>query len=189
MELSYSTELILQCPALSVTGYYQWNMGDMFDPDRTAAGQQWLYRDQFVTLYKYYRAVRVSFEAVLTSYVTNVGDGILACVLPQLSGDTSATATVSDYAFQPLSQVGVMQSGAPSWKVSGSYNPWELLGITRKQWESDNTYLTAVGSQPTNQCGLMLAYKSYNSDQPVLVGYMRLRTVFGLYSQVVQGPS
>ncbi len=189
IELAYTTEISLQTAALGVEAAYQWNLNDLFDPDRTSAGQQWMYRDQFATLYQNYRAVRCEFDLILTSYQTNVGDAISCCVFPELSGSSHPSSTMQTACTFPLAQYDVAQTGAPRVHFKGTYRPWDLLGVTRRQYEVDNSYLSAIGSSPSATNVLTLIYKSVNTNQPVLVGRMLLRTTFVLYNQLTQAMS
>lgn len=186
LELAYVTALNLQTAVATADSYYQWNMNDLFDPDRTSAGQQWMYRDQVATLYQNYRAIKCSFELIVTGYTTNVGDAIHVAVYPELSGSAHTSYSVQTASCEPMAQYGIVQCGAPTLRMRGSFRPWHLLGLTAKQWEIDNSYLAAIGSSPSATNVLTMVYTSVNTNQPVLVGRMLLRTTFVLYNQLSQ---
>lgn len=189
IELAYTTEINLQTAAVGVEAGYQWNMNDLFDPDKTSTGQQWMLRDQFATLYQNYRAVKLEYDLIVTSYQTNVGDAIEVCVFPELSGSSHASANMQTACTYPLAQFDVAQTGSPRVHFKGTYRPWDLLGYTRRQYEVDNSYLTAIGSSPAAECILTMIYKSVNTNQPVLVGRILLKTTFVLYNQLTQAMS
>lgn len=177
--LDYATELALQCAVVQAISHYQWNLGDLFDPDRTTAGQQWYLRDQLTTLYKTYKAVKCEWELVCLAYTAGYDDSINISLNIT---DTSSPASHQVAACQPLFHGFYCVSNALGARTRGAIKPSLALGVPEKQWAADSSFNTAMGSSPSNQVCLNLAYSASSGHQPILTGIMKLRTTFALYN-------
>lgn len=192
VKLRYSTRLDLQCAAAQAGSAYLWRPFDLYDPDVTSTGYQWYLRDQLGVLYTNYRATKSRVRISLSAYVTNVGDGIFVYIKALPSGTTNAYENevlrlVNMPGESPFTTI--LQAGQPCTKKEFLIDNAHMLGITREQFERDNSYLAAVGASPTTTTNFALVYHSYNTNQPYLEGLVEFETEFEFYGQVVAAVS
>jgi hypothetical protein len=163
-------------------------MFDLFDPDRTSVGSQWYLRDQLAALYTSYRGLTCDLE-----WSTNLRSGessVWIVAGPLLAGSTGGSNSSQLASSLPSSHFDVLTYGAPGFKGRQRYNAWEHFGITKEQYEIDNSYIAAIGSAPPIANVFQMNMSATDgSSQPIVAGIMRMQTRFVLYTQVQQAMS
>ncbi len=127
-------------------------INSVFDPDSTGTGHQPLYRDTYAGLYNHYAVVSAR---VTVTYVSNTA------AVPMLIGavfDDDTTTSTTYYVLMEQSKgVHAMVAGATGAltreTLTINWSAREFLGIDPFTSEA---YKTAVGSNPTEQTGLLL---------------------------------
>lgn len=171
-----------------MTNNYLLNPFDLFDPDRTSAGAQWYLRDQVATLYSLYRGVSTEISWDIAADTGQSVMGVTAGPLLWASATPSTTFQIA--ASLPLAQTHACAYGAPNFKGSFRANFWDVYGITKTQYEADNSYLTAIGSSPATISVFQFTWTPLDgTSTPAIAGCIRMRTKFVLYEQVMQAMS
>lgn len=134
-----------------------YSLNSVFDPDITGVGHQPYGYDQIQNQYHKYRVYAVTVKALYLHPSTATIYGLARI---QSSQDTS-TLTIVDWA-RAAEQTGVWNSNVPmegsgTATFTGTFNIWDIEGMTYEQWVADDGYEANVGANPAANTKLSLA--------------------------------
>lgn len=124
---------------------YQFNLNSMYDPDRTGVGHQPHGRDTYAQLYNKYRVISTSYR--VAAIPSNAARVTQVAVLP-----TNSSPPVLDMAGareSPRCKYIIQQPGAPQQFVQGKVYIPSLMGRTKTQYMSDDTYAAQSSVSPS----------------------------------------
>ena len=123
------------------------NLGNLYDPDRTGGGHQPFGRDQFASLYNKYRVYGckyvVTFHNPSSAYTCDV-----ACVLKPVTNASTDMQTVYEKPYTQFRTLGMNGAATSKAVVKGYCNNAKILGVTRARYNSDDIYSATAGMAP-----------------------------------------
>lgn len=157
------------------SGSQYWSLNSIYDPNASGGGHQPLMRDLWASQYDYYTVLACHYHIeIYNCAADSIGWTVVGTNLQKVSGcivtmiPTTNTSDVTNAAtgfIYPAVEMKNTQSKAlwPEGLVefNGTLTPGDFL-VDAKDADSDQTW-TAVGSNPTIQRYLGLAYNSVNS--------------------------
>ena len=157
------------------SGSQYWSLNSIYDPNASGGGHQPLMRDLWASQYDYYTVLACHYHIeVYNCGSDNIGWTVVGTNLQRVSGcvvtliPTTNTSDITNAAtglIYPAVEMKNTQSKA-LWpegliEFDGTLTPGDFL-VDAKDSDSDQTW-TSVGSNPTIQRYLGLAYNSNNS--------------------------
>lgn len=126
-------------------GYHQFAINNLYDVDYSGVGAQFMYFDTLASLYSYYRVM----EYKMTVYSQNYSsDSPMVSML--LATPTVAGASDSQQLRECNLKKKIKYGGAnlEILKNSIRLKPWQVLGVDKKTYLTDDIYKAAVNTAP-----------------------------------------
>jgi len=146
------TELV----TLSYTGtnkYYQFNLNNLNDPNRTGSGHQPMGYDQLSSLYDKTRVHGCAYEIILS----NTNAAYQGEVVVQLRPDSDVAASFEDAMEAAYRQYRCLGSeGAQPVTIKGYVGLAKLFGISKATLNTDSDFIAGIGGNPANQACLTI---------------------------------
>lgn len=169
---------------------YQWRLNSLFDPDYTGIGYQPYFHDQYSAMYSRYRVYgcKVEMRVSLDCNISAVRAGTV--VLVPASDFTAFWTTVANAcnSRQAIWRNAVPNQNAVTFKKY--FSCADVIGVTRRQYNSDEDYAALCTINPINRCVLNLIIA--NNDSVAGIGYTfecRLKYYARYYDLVDPAPS
>lgn len=156
----------------SLSGQYIFNLNSCFDPDRTGIGHQPMGYDQLAGLYNKYRVISCGWRVQLP--LSSGANAYSVGCLP------SNDASIVWNDFGEMTEVSrtkyiTQNSGAPAATLSGKINLATLVGKTKSQYMSDDTFAANVLTSPSE---VMLLYlQTFSTGTGLATGGINLQVL------------
>ena len=140
-------------PTVPMTGYAQFRVNSLFDPDYTGVGAQPLWTDQFNYLYSRYRVHGMKYKLTVSCPDNNRMTQIGLCPAVNATLET----TWQTMAERSESRIAVVPPLGATPKVLRGYIPTgRIWGLTKQQMKEDEDFIAAFGANPTKSTILTL---------------------------------
>lgn len=129
----------------------------MYDPDYTAVGHQPMGFDQMTTNYGRYlvHKVKVTIQAHYTANDSNTIPTLAFC---PTNTSTAITAPLSVLSEQPRGEDILCYNASSPFKVSKTYNLWEIAGVSKSAYTGDwDRFAAGVGANPNEEIFLQIS--------------------------------
>jgi len=136
-----------------------WNLNSIFDPDRSGAGHQPLYRDQLSAMYGRYRVFACAYRIDVYNTDSASSSYVNVCVVPNNS--TSAFTDMNAAMEAPgamTKTLGYSASSTSTCFFSKYINLPQLNGVSAAEYKADDRFQAALSSDPTEQLCLHVVY-------------------------------
>jgi len=162
---------------LSYTGtntYYQFNLNNLNDPNRTGSGHQPNGYDQLSTLYTRTRVTGAKYDITLSNgSATYQAEAVI-----QLTSNTTTSANFEEAIESKYARLLTMDPyGAESKNIKGYVNLSKLFGVPRRVLMTDESYTAGIGGNPANQCCLNIWFQN-KSPGLSMTGYARINITY-----------
>lgn len=131
----------------SVSGsftYHQFRLNSIYDSDLTGIGHEPMYRDQINVLFQHYVVLATK---VKIRFTTDNDNDIAVCV--RATKDSTTPGFIDQERELPFSR-GFTIDKNQSYNFKQTYKSRKILEAGKGQIYTDDTYLTAVGSNPNS---------------------------------------
>jgi hypothetical protein len=142
VKLNYSEVYILTTAAATLSNWYYYQTS-AYDPRGSIGGHQPLYYDQMSAIYARYRVERIDFNITFMTSSAFGHTGYLAA-----STSTTADTGVELLEERPWVARKTFNTGGGPANLKISILPWQVLGITKQRYESDDQYSATIGANP-----------------------------------------
>jgi hypothetical protein len=154
-DFAYAIQPGLTEPALGAGMTYAISLNSIYDPDVTGAGSTASGYSTYSNFFTRYRVISVRVQVNAAPYSTSGGTMILGVMM---GPNTTVSATPRVWPVQTNSHSRVVHAANPA--VMFCYDKVislpAILGVTKKQYETDFDYSGPFGSNPTRQAYLIL---------------------------------
>ena len=156
--------------ATDATGMYRFNLNSIYDPNRTGTGHQPYGFDTMATLYNRYRVISCGWRIQCMRGYNS--DPVQIGAIP--SNESLTFTTLSELRENPRAKYILQNPGAPVQQLTGkSYLP-SLVGRTKQQYMSDDSYQAQVTNSP-GELALLNILTTSNTDG--VVGYISIQVL------------
>lgn len=133
--------------------YYQFNLNNINDPNRTGTGHQPMGHDQLALLYGRYRVTGCTYDIMLSNTNATYQGEVVVLLRP----DADVMATFEDAMESPYRIYRALPSeGGSLGRIKGYANLTKIFGITRTELMTDTDYYAGMGGNPSNQAVLTI---------------------------------
>lgn len=175
-------------PSAGVANDYLFNLNSIFDPDRSGAGHQPLYRDQLALMYNRYRVFACAYRIVAINTDTAASSYCHVIVFPN---NSSVTLTDPNQAQEsPGAQIKALcySAGGPNQaRFSGYVNLPKLTGVSKTEYRSDERFQAQMSADPAEVMTLHTVI--YSPGTPLLSINTHLRFFVELFDPIQQATS
>jgi len=131
--------------------YYQFNLNNVNDPNRSGTGHQPMGHDQLGTLYEKYRVIGCHY----TIHLSNTNPAYQGEAVVLLRPDADTAATFEDAMESPLRKYRILEAeGGGTQTIKGYANFSKIFGVPRSVIMNDESYMAGYGGNPANQAVL-----------------------------------
>jgi len=124
--------------------YYSYRLNSIFDPNFTGTGGSVKSYSTLAANYGIYRVMSVDYTLMVQSSSDIYG----GCIPYAVSGSL-ASFGIDDFAVQSRVQLSSRSGYADAPMVfKGTLNMWEIAGVTKETYSSDDSYASAMGTNP-----------------------------------------
>jgi hypothetical protein len=173
--MKYNDQYTLTPAANGLAADRVFRMNSIHDPDFTGTGHQPQGHDQWNFLYFRYR---VDYVEVIVNLSAASAGGFVT-----LWGNTESTAVTDPVVAQesPYSQTVATQNAGNCPRLYRRFNPPDVLGLSRAQYNADDLCSSAFGQNPGQDCYIHLSFVDrlkLTSDQTCSVELKYYVTLF-----------
>jgi len=170
--LNYSE--VIQLAYTGTPKYYQFNLNNINDPNRTGSGHQPMGHDQVATLYDKYRVTGCWYDIL----ISNTNPAYQGEIVVLLRPDADVTATFEDAMESSYRQYRVIPAeGGGITRIKGHANLSRIFGIPRSTLINDTDYMAGIGGNPSNQAVLTI-YCQNQDSATALTLFCRINLVY-----------
>lgn len=144
MRMRYADVLNISVPAYGVPVLHQFNLNSIYDPDRTGGGHQPYFRDQMAQFYDFYKVRSCNFKFVLTTFENR---HYIVSVRPD--DNVTIVSNLTLEMERPGATNILFTEVAKPTKFSKRYDIAHILKSKKKEYLEDDTYKTAITSNPS----------------------------------------
>lgn len=145
------------------------NMGNLYDPDRSGGGHQPFGRDQFATLYNKYRVYGckyvVTFHNTSSAYTCDC-----AVVLKAVTNTSTDMQTVYEKPYTQFRTLAMNGAASSKATVKGYCNNAKILGVSRLRYGLDDIYSATAGVAPNTEPYLHIYIKERGATSGIVIG-------------------
>lgn len=143
--------------ATTAGGNYQFNLNDIFDPNRTGVGHQPYGHDTLQTLYNRYRVISCGYRITWNAQT----NAIVLGAMP--ANEVILFTSTAEMRENPRARYGLANAGGNAQTISGKVYLPSLVGRNKAQYMADDRYQAQFGSSPSELAILNIATAN-NSD-------------------------
>lgn len=140
---------------ISPSGFYRFNLNNMWDPDRSGVGHQPYGRDTFATLYSKYRVIGCKYTVEVSSNSSTILVGTL--VSNEEFNYTAVGGDFNELKEQPRARFVSQAPGGQIKRIHGYVDCASILGQTRAQYMASEDTAALINNNPAEACILNIA--------------------------------
>lgn len=153
----------------SGTAPYLFNMGNLYDPDRTGTGHQPFGRDQFATLYNKYRVYGCKYVITFTN-TSSAYNADVAVVLKPVTTTSTDMQTVAEKPYVQFRSIGMNGSAAAKTVIKGYCHNAKILGVSKLRYSLDDEYTATAGVPPAEEPYLHIYARERAGTSGIVIG-------------------
>lgn len=132
----------------SVLEFVTFRLNSMYDPNLTSTGHQPMGFDQLKVLYNRYRVEKATIR--VTSNVVSATSAVDLAFYA--SNDAATASTMMEAKEYPTSKQFIVPAAGAVLDRTWVVYPWQVMGVSKAHYASDDRYSAAFGDNPAEQC-------------------------------------
>nr|QXP07587.1 MAG: putative capsid protein [Arizlama virus] len=170
IKLTYSELGALTYGGAGTAAAYQYISNALYDPNYTGGGHQPLGFDQWAAFYNKYRVYGMKYTITFTNQSSTYWADIALLKRPTATLPVSMSQTLE----QPYTQKGCLApigSGRCLQVMKGYVSNRKVLGVSKAQFDADDTFAAAVNSNPSNGVYFSVLVMNQNAASTMTVNF------------------
>lgn len=168
VSLHYSTRVTINPGVLGAVGQNVFRLGSIFDPDFTGVGHQPVGHDQLSPLFERYQVYKVDFKVSFATRDNTNNQRVGYRVSDTSTIDSNPDVNIENGNCE-WDLIGTI--GSTPQCFTGSINPYEVHGVTYRQYMANDDYGATFGTNPVEDAFFVVWGDGLGTDtSPIDVG-------------------